>query len=138
MKGEFYNIPMGMTEQGIVTTIELFFPDLLLAFSPGNSSIFSDIDEASEKYGQFEKVMEIDIDDEETQVLNEMKSLLEAKQEKEEEIFSQLESVFSEAVDKIQNEPHIHMPTPGETSQILGNFQTDDDDFLGDSSNLII
>jgi len=140
MKAEIYVVPMGIMGQNIMTTIETYVPDLMLVISPGNSNVFDSKEEATERYENLQKVAEIEIDDDEKPSFEALKEVVQSKREEEEKILSQLEPILSETVQKLQNEPQIHIPTLGEASQILGQegpSLSDDDDLFG-GSNIIV
>ena len=120
MDAELYIVPVGMVEEQIVTTVEVYIPDLLLIVAPNNSSIIDDVKEAEERYEELKKIGDIEIPDEDKAAYEKLRESLQEKSLNEEECLSQLDPVISEVVQKFQSEPQIHIPTAGEASEVLG------------------
>ena len=101
----------------MVTTVELYLPDLNMVISSSGSTTI-DSEEAEERYQETKLIQEIEIDDQQIAGLNDLKDLVIQKETKEQEILQELESVMSEAIEKFQNQPQIHVPSPFEMNQI--------------------
>lgn len=124
MKAELYLIPMGIMGEQVVTTVAVYIPDMNLIVAPGNSS---EADEnTKEKYENLQKIADIDIPDEDKAAYEELGQAIAEKQDREEYVLSKLDSTISDAVQKFQAEPHIHIPTIDETSQIIGEQDNND------------
>ena len=117
MQANLYMIPIGIVENSMVTTVELYLPDLNMVISSSGSTTI-DSEEAEERYQETKLIQEIEIDDQQIAGLNDLKDLVIQKETKEQEILQELESVMSEAIEKFQNQPQIHVPSPFEMNQI--------------------
>jgi len=130
MKAQIYVVPVAMTEEGLITDIEIYIPDLTLIVSVSGSQII-DNNMAEEKYSELKIVKEIDIDDESDIALyKELKDILSQKDAKEIEIFNRNNILLETIADEMATSPHIHIPTPGEISQLS-------DDFSGNSGLIL-
>jgi len=117
VQANLYMIPIGIVENSMVTTVELYLPDLNMVISSSGSTTI-DSEEAEERYQETKLIQEIEIDDQQIAGLNDLKDLVIQKETKEQEILQELESVMSEAIEKFQNQPQIHVPSPFEMNQI--------------------
>ena len=139
MNAELYIVPVGMVEQQIVSSVEVYISDLDMIVAPGNSSIVTE-EEAKERYADLRKIADIELPasvplygDEEITIYEELQQNIVKSSECEELALSKLDSVISEAIEKFKSEPQIHIPTASETSELMGS----PDQFLEDS-NIIL
>ena len=58
MQAKIYAVPVGVINGQMVTTIEVYVPDLLLVVNPANSTVFETVEDAEEKYSELEAIKE--------------------------------------------------------------------------------
>ena len=119
MDAELYIVPVGVVEQQIVSSVEIYIPELNMIISPGNSTLVNQ-EEVTQRYEELEKIADLEIPDDETDVYKELQASVALHMQCEEKALSQLDPIITDAVQKFQAEPHIHIPTIDETSEILG------------------
>ena len=120
MNAELYIVPVGMVEEEIVTNIEIYISDLSMIVSPENSMLIEE-EEAEKRYEDLAKVSDIELPDEDKQVYENLQLSLATKFDNEVAVLSKLEPLITEAIEKFQSQPQIHIPTACETSEVLGD-----------------
>ena len=134
MQAQIYAVPIGAMGNEIVTTIEIYIPEMDLIVGPGSSSVQED---AKDRYEQLKCIGEFEIEkvhEDMVLALEELKEKLVEAETKEEEVLTLLDDSIREVVNAFQAVPQIQIATSSEMSQILGSSQFPDDD---DNSRII-
>lgn len=121
MKGEIYIVPMGMLGDNLITTVEILVRDYLISINPESGLSLVDEEEIKEKFNNLKCMAEIEIDQETEENIKGVKSILEEKLEKELNILEKIGPTLQKEIDRIQNEPQIHIPTMDEISELGQN-----------------
>jgi len=120
MNAELYIVPIGIADERIVSSVEVYVPDLDMIIAPGNSTLLNK-DEAAAHYENQKKVADIEIEEEESKIYKELQASVALHMQCEEKALSALDPLIVDAIKKFQAEPHIHIPTADETSAVMGD-----------------
>jgi hypothetical protein len=126
MQAQIYAVPVGVINGQMITTIEVFVPDLLLVVNPANSSVFESVEEAEEKYSELEAIKEFEIEKLDESLFNNLSDIVKQRAEVEGDIFIKLDKTIRDAINEFKNTPKIHIPSAGEVSMLSGGMEEDD------------